>query len=168
MPSPAPASPTRVHIVNTGTGESVEALFNPTGWSLGADVNYARISPPGLDHAVLQYLGTNNRTISSIVFALDKVLAAEDVGDPDIQDFRRFIEALTVPPAGTGGPADTRPPRAMFVWPKVLTMEVVVTRYEFAFTDFGEDGDALAYTATLSFEEYLGQRRTSEELRRGV
>lgn len=161
------ADPERAHLVNLATGESKVVMCNPTGLSYGVDVRYARHQVPGLSHEPLQYTGTGNRTMQPIEISLDRFFAEEQPDTPDIRDFENFILALTVPPAGTSGAADTRPPRCLLVWPGVLTVETVLTRVEFAFADFGLDG-VLAYTAKCSFEEILDRRRTSEEYRRGV
>ena len=162
------ADPERVHLVNQTTGEDKVVLINPEAFSLALEVRYTRIQPPGLSHEVLQYQGTGNRKISNIAFMLDRFIAEAQPDAPDIQDFERFVMALTVPPGGTSGARDTRPPRAMVIWPGVLTMECVLTGVEFTYTDFSVDGGLLAYTASCSFEEILDERRTSEQYRRGL
>ncbi len=59
----------------------------------------------------------------------------------------------------------TAPPRTLFIWPGVLTIETVLTELEFQYKQFGVDGSVLVYTATVSFEEILDIRGTSEERR---
>ena len=60
---------------------------------------------------------------------------------------------------------DTAPPRTLFIWPKVLTIETVLTDLEFQYRQFGVDGEVLIYAATCGFEEILDVRVTSEMLR---
>ena len=162
------ADPERVHLGNVSSGESKVVMVNPTSLAYAVDVRYARHGVPGLSHEPLQYTGTGNRTTQPIDFALDRFFAADQADAPDIRDFENFLLALTVPPAGTSGAPDTRPPRCLIVWPGVITIETVLTRVEFSFSDFGLDGGVLAYTAKCTFEEILDRRRTSEEYRRGV
>ncbi len=83
-------------------------------------------------------------------------------------EFRSFIRALTVPPSGTEGVSDTAPPRTLFIWPEVVTIETVVTDVEFQYRQVGVDGRVLVYAATVTFEEILDVRVTSEELREEV
>lgn len=164
----AAANPAKVHLVNVTTGEGIDVLINPTQLQQAVSVNYARQQVPGMSHQPLQYISTGNRVVGPVQFQMDRLVAEATQDSPEILDFQQFIEALTVPAAGTGGPADTRPPRVLIVWPGVMTVEAVVTSADFLFIDFGEDASALAYVANVTFEEALDVRRTSQQLRRGV
>ena len=117
--------PPRCSLVNVVTGESIECLFNPTQLVEKVQVNWNRLAVPGLSHQVLQYQSTGNRELSGVEFYLDRVFAAEQPGDVDIMEFRAFLRALTVPPEATEGVAATAPPRTLFIWPGVLTVEAV-------------------------------------------
>ena len=77
-------------------------------------------------------------------------------------------DPLTVPPSGTEGVVDTAPPRTLFIWPEVITVETVVTDVEFQYRQVAIDGRVLVYAATVTFEEILDVRVTSEELREEV
>jgi hypothetical protein len=162
---PFDTRPPRCSLVNVVTGEAVECLFNPTQLVEKVQVNWNRLAVPGLSHQVLQYQSTGNRELSGVEFYLDRVFAAEQPGDVDIMEFRAFLRALTVPPEGV---AATAPPRTLFIWPGVLTVEAVLTGVEFQYRQFGADGRALVYAANVSFEEILDVRVTSEALREEV
>lgn len=149
--------PPRVTLVNVSTGESIECLFNPAQLSEKVQVNWNRLVVPGLSHQVLQYQSTGNRQLSSVEFYLDRYFAAQQPGAVDILKFRSFIRALTVPPNGDEG-VGASPPRTLFIWPKVVTIETVVTDAEFNYRRLASDGSVLAYTATVSFEEILDSR----------
>jgi len=146
----------------------MECLFNPTQISEKLQVNWNRLSVPGLSHQVLQFQSTGNRQLSGVEFYLDRFFAAEQPGSPDIMEFRAFIRSLTVPPEGTEGVVDTAPPRTLFIWPEVVTVETVVTDVEFQYRQIAVDGTVLVYAATVSFEEILDVRVTSEQLREEV
>jgi len=161
----AVARPPRCFLVNVITAESMDCLFNPTQLAEKVQVNWNRLQVPGLSHQVLQFQGTGNRQLSSVEFYLDKVFAAEQPGDTDVMEFRRFLRSLTVPPEGTEGVPATAPPRVLFIWPGVLSVETVLTDVEFQYRQFGADGAVLVYAATCSFEEILDARVTSEYLR---
>lgn len=160
--------PPRCVLVNVTSGESMECLFNPTQLTEKVQVNWSRLAVPGLSHQVLQFQSTANRSLAGVEFYLDRFFATEQPGEPDIMEFRSFIRALTVPPFGTEGVVDTAPPRTLFIWPEVITVETVVTDVEFQYRQVAIDGRALVYAATVTFEEILDVRVTSEELREEV
>jgi len=158
----------RCLLVNISSGESLECLFNPTQISEKLQVNWNRLSVPALSHQVLQFQSTGNRQLSGVEFYLDRFFASEQPGNPEIMEFRAFIRSLTVPPEGTEGVVDTAPPRTLFIWPEVVTVETVVTDVEFQYRQIAVDGTVLVYAATVSFEEILDVRVTSEQLREEV
>ena len=162
------ARPPRCVLVNVTSGESMECLFNPTQLSEKVQVNWNRLAVPGLSHQVLQFQSTANRSLAGVEFYLDRFFATEQPGEPDIMEFRSFVRALTVPPSGTEGVVDTAPPRTLFIWPEVITVETVVTDVEFQYRQVAIDGRVLVYAATVTFEEILDVRVTSEELREEV
>ena len=158
----------RCVLVNVTSGESMECLFNPTQLTEKVQVNWSRLAVPGLSHQVLQFQSTANRSLAGVEFYLDRFFATEQPGEPDIMEFRSFIRALTVPSSGTEGVVDTAPPRTLFIWPEVITVETVVTDVEFQYRQVAIDGRVLVYAATVTFEEILDVRVTSEELREEV
>jgi hypothetical protein len=158
----------RCVLVNVASGESMECLFNPTQLAEKVQVNWSRLAVPGLSHQVLQFQSTGNRSLVGVEFYLDRFFAIQQPGQPEIMGFRSFLRGLTVPPAGTQGVVATAPPRSLFIWPQVITVETVVTEAEFQYRQVAVDGRVLVYAATVTFEEILDFRVTSEELRREV
>ena len=160
--------PPRCTLVNLTSGESIECLSNPTDLTERLGVNWNRLVIPGMSHQQLQYQSTANRQIPNVEFHLDRRFAAEQPGDFNILGFRSFLAALTVPSAGADGVATGAPPRVLFTWPNFLTIESVVQGIDFAFRHFGVRGEVLVYTASVSFEEILDARVTSQALRGGT
>jgi hypothetical protein len=154
--------PPRCLLVNVITGETMECLFNPTQLSEKIQINWNHLAVPGLSHQVLQYQSTGNRQLAGVEFYLDRFAAREQPGDVDILAFRSFLRALTVPPQGTTGVVDTAPPRTLFIWPAVITIETVLTSVEFQYRQLAVDGTVLVYAATVNFEEILDTRVTSQ------
>ena len=159
------ARPPRCVLANVTTGESIECLVNPTQLSEKLQVNWNRLAVLGLSYQVLQFQSTANRQLSGVEFYLSRFFAAEQPGDVNILEFRAFLRALTVPPQGTEDVAGTTPPRVLFIWPEVVTVECVVTSVEFTYKQLAVDNTILVYTAGVTFEEILDARVTSEELR---
>jgi hypothetical protein len=160
----ATAQPARCSLVNVSTGEAMECWLNPSQATEKVQVNWNRLAVPGLPHQVLQYQSTGNRQLPGVEFYLDRLIETEPRDDRDILAFRAFLLSLTVPPASTPGVA---PPRTLVIWPKVMTIEAVLTEVEFHYRRFALDGSVLLYTATASFEQILDVRTTSEQLQEG-
>lgn len=153
--------PPRCCLVNVTSGEAIECRFNPSELVEKVAVNWNRLSVPGLSHQVLQFQSTGNRELCGVEFYLDRTLP----GAPNLLNFQAFLRALTVPPAATEGVAQTAPPRCLFLWPGVMTIETVLTSVEFSNQRFAVDGSPLVVTATATFEEILDLRVTSEQRR---
>jgi hypothetical protein len=156
----------RCFLINVETAESIDCLFNPAQISEKVQVNWNRVTVPGLSHQLLQFQSTGNRQLAGVQFYLDRFFAKEQSDSADVLDFRGFLRALTVPPRGAQGVPATAPPRTLFVWPSVLSIETVLTDLEFQYKQFAADATVLVYTATVTFEEILDARVTSEEKRR--
>lgn len=155
----------RCFLINVETAEFMFCLFNPAQLSEKVSVNWNRVTVPGLSHQLLQFQSTGNRQLSGVEFYLDRFFAKEQSDDADILDFRGFLRALTVPPKGAEGVPATAPPRTLFVWPSVMSIETVLTDLEFQYKQFASDATVLVYTATVTFEEILDARVTSEDKR---
>ena len=166
--SSAMTRPPRCVLVNVSTAESMPCLFNPTHLTEKLQVNWNRQVVPGLSHQVLQFQSTSNRQLTGVEFYLDRFFATEQPGDPNILEFRAFLRALTVPPALTEGVLATAPPRVLVVWPNVLTIECVVASIDFQYRQLAVDSSVLVYAASVTFEEILDTRVTSQTLRRQV
>lgn len=155
----------RCFLANIGTGEILDCLFNPATLSEKVTVNWNRVTVPGLSHQLLQFQSTGNRQLSGVEFYVDRFFAKEQSEDADIIDFRNFLHALTVPPKGAEGVPATAPPRTLVVWPGLLSIETVLTDLELQYKQFAVDGSLLVYSATVTFEEILDVRVTSEDRR---
>ena len=70
-----------------------------------------------------------------------------------------------MPPGSPRDVAATAPPRVLFIWPEVVTVECVVASVEFTYKRLAVDGTVLVYAASVTFERILDTRVTSEELR---
>ncbi len=68
-------------------------------------------------------------------------------------------------PEDTEGVPATAPSRVLFIWLGVVTIECVLASVEFQYKQLAVDGTVLVYTATVTFEEILDTRVTSEERR---
>src|SRR5215208_4821511 len=115
--------PPRLVLVNLVTREQLEVWANPPTLTEQRSAQWNRLGVPGLGHQPLQYGGTTNRRIPDVVLILDRRTHPE----ADIEAARRFFDAL-VAPAGSAAPS--APPRVLFVWPKLLSLEAVTESVE--------------------------------------
>lgn len=157
--------PIRGELCNLRTGEAIGFLLNPTEFSEQVRVNYNRLQIPGLSHQILQFVSTGNATLP-VEFYLDKIFAGQiHPDDPDILDFKRFLQALTVPVGGAEDIVGGGPPRALFIWPGLVSLTCVLTSLEFRYERFDIFGEVLIYRARTTFEEIRDVRITSDEIR---
>jgi hypothetical protein len=153
--------PARMSIANVATGESVEAQFNPTEFEEAIEVNWARQTVPGLSHQPLQFVNTGN-----VRFTLDLNFDAQDATTTieDVLFARRFLQSLCYPRRGAEDVAGGGPPRALFVWPKVIALTCVLTGISLKYGRFALDGTPTQFSAKVTLEEIRDVRLLSEDV----
>ena len=153
--------PARMSIANVSTGDYVEAQFNPTEFEESLEVNWARQTVPGLSHQPLQYVNTGN-----VKFPLELNFEVQDpTTDLDaIQRARRFLLSLCYPRRGAADVASGGPPRALFIWPNVVSLTCVITALSFKYSRFNLEGTPVQFVAKVSLEEIRDVRLSSEDV----
>ncbi len=153
--------PARMSIANIATGGSVEAQFNPTEFEEALEVHWARQTVPGLSHQPLQFVSTGN-----VKFSLELRFEAQEPtsGLEHILFARRFLQSLCYPRRGAEDVAGGGPPRALFVWPSVISLTCVVTGLSFNYGRFNRAGAPVQFTARVTLEEVRDVRLLSEEV----
>jgi hypothetical protein len=153
--------PARMSIANVATGESVEAQFNPTDFEEALEVNWARQTVPGLSHQPLQFVNTGNAK-----FTLELNFEVQDpTSDIDqIHLARRFLQSLCYPRRGAEDVVGGGPPRALFVWPGVISLTCVVTALSFKYGRFNVEGTPVQFMAKVTLEEIRDVRLISEDV----
>ncbi len=153
--------PARMSIANVATGESVEAQFNPSEFEEALEVNWTRQTVPGLSHQPLQFVNTGN-----VKFTLELNFEVQDPStDLDtIHQSRRFLQSLCYPRRGAEDVVGGGPPRALFVWPNVISLTCVVTALSFKYGRFNLEGTPVQFTAKVTLEEIRDVRLLSEDV----
>lgn len=156
-------TPARMSIANVSSGDSIDAQFNPTEFEEALEVNWARQTVPGLSHQPLQFIHTGNTK-----FTLELNFEAQDpTTDLDqIHLARRFLQSLCYPRRGADDVIGRGPPRALFVWPNVVSLTCVVTALSFKYGRFNLDGTPVQFTAKVTLEEIRDVRLLSEDVLR--
>lgn len=153
--------PARMSIANLSTGESVEAQFNPTEFEEALEVNWARQTVPGLSHQPLQFVNTGN-----VKFSLELNFEAQDptTNIEQLNRSRRFLQSLCYPKRNAEDVIGGGPPRALFVWPGVVSLNCVVAALSLRYGRFNLEGAPIQFTAKLTLEEIRDVRLLSEEV----
>ena len=156
--------PARMSIANTATGDVVDAQFNPAEFEEALEVNWARQTVPGLSHQPLQFVNTGN-----VKFTLELHFEVHDPsGDIDqIHVARRFLQSLCYPRRGAEDVIGGGPPRALFIWPNVVSLTCVVTGLSFKYGRFNLEGTPIQFTAKVTLEEIRDVRLPSEDVLAG-
>jgi|SRR5579884_457019 len=154
-------APARMSIANVSTGDSIDAQFNPTEFEEALEVNWARQTVPGLSHQPLQFIHTGNAK-----FTLELNFEAQDptTNLDEIHRSRRFLQSLCYPRRGADDVIGGGPPRALFVWPNVVSLTCVVTALSFRYGRFNLDGTPVQFTAKVTLEEIRDVRLLSEDV----
>lgn len=118
------ARPPRVTIINTDTGEELEAQYNPTELSRGLEVAYNVIQADGLGFTPMQYRNTSAQALK-LTFELSAISDSQD----DMNRALRFYESLCYPTLSPSGKS-LSPPPVLFVWPTYISMTCVVTKWQ--------------------------------------
>jgi hypothetical protein len=128
---------------------AINALFNPTDYSIGKANQIAEAAVPGLDAPILQYVHGNTRTLDMDLFfdtfeKIDTFAAGTDVS------------ALTKPVYDLLliDPATHAPPICDIAWGS-LTFRGVLDHVTGKFTLFLADGTPVRATLTVTFKEFL-------------
>jgi hypothetical protein len=153
--------PARMSIANVSSGDSVEAQFNPNELEEALEVNWTRQTVPGLSHQPLQFVNTGN-----VKFTMELNFEVQDPTTDleTIHRARRFLQSLCYPRRGAEDVVGGGPPRALFVWPGVISLTCVVTALSFKYDRFNLEATPVQFTAKLTLEEIRDVRLLSEEV----
>lgn len=153
--------PPRVRIFNLRTNEGFVMQFNPTQFEEALSVNYGRPQVLGLSHQTLQYLNTGNLQVPMEFFFLSQDPAAHEGG----KQVKNFLYSLCYPPGGADSVVAGQPPRALVVWPGVLSLTTKLTQLRIRNQRFNRQGEVVQFTASCTFEEMRDVRWTSNDAR---
>jgi hypothetical protein len=157
----AAQTPARMSIANLSTGVSIEAQFNPTELEEALEVNWAHQTVPGLSHQPLQFVHTGNTK-----FSLELNFEAQDPTSnlDQILLARRFLQSLCYPRRGAQDVIGGGPPRALFVWPSIVSLTCVITALCFRYSRFNLQGTPVQFSVRVSLEEIRDVRLLSEDV----
>ena len=164
----AKSFPSRGWMVDINSGTEFDFPMNPAQLEESINVTWKKQRVVGMSHPIQQYVGTGAHMLPGVEFYVDSFQMAQetgiDIGPYEFLPFKRILQSLTVPPRGAQNVAGGAPSRALFVWPDVISLLVVIENVTFRYERFGQNGSPLAYRARVDFSEIRDTRYTSEEV----
>lgn len=158
----AAARPARMSIGNLEDGTSLEVQYNPTELAEELEVLYQRMAVLGLSHQPLQYTGTGNLKIT-FELAFD-ALAQTSTPRYEIMEARKYLSSLDYARRGATSVRGGSPPRLLFVWPNLYSLQCRKMSTRFRFTRFALDGSPTAFSCGVVLEEIREMRLHSEDV----
>lgn len=136
------------------------AMFNPTTLEESVAASYARLSPPGLPHRILQYTGTDNLSITMRIW-----MHADSAETLDqVAGGRAFLHSLAYPREVDPRFPAPAPPGVLFLWPGVFALTCRLISLSGEMQSFTESGRLIRYEATITLEEDRDSRLSADDL----
>lgn len=148
-----PAQLTKAVIVNTGSGERIQVMYNPEEYRIDQGNEIAEIGVPGRATPPLQYVRGRVRTLSMELF-FDTYEQGEDV-----RAHTQQVVGLLDP-----DPQTLAPPVLLFVM-GTFSFQCVLAEANQHFTMFLAAGTPVRARLSVRFQEY---ERVETEIRRGL
>lgn len=160
MPETHRWSPPKVTLTNISSGNTLEAMFNPSNLEEQLTTEWSKLTIPGMSHQVLQYSHTTNEA-----FTLELFWRATSRDELErIARARRWLKSLMYPPSGAEDVAGGAPPRVLVVWPGMLSMQCVLGQLRFRHEMFNKFARSRVYTASAQCMEIRDVRLTMEDV----
>jgi hypothetical protein len=170
---------TRGVLINQATNEPRVFFFNPLSVTSNVTVNWDKHVSIGASYERLHYRNTSNATFNLELIVNRMVLAKRfrDKGKisreifpiirNEFDDYRKYLLSLCYPRGRPNDPIRRSPPRVLFLWPRFLAIEAVVSgQLSFVDEQFAQNAEPIHFRATLPLEEVRDFRLTSAQIRR--
>jgi hypothetical protein len=158
------AKPERMVIMDLTSEESLLVQFNPTELDEALQVDWAKIAPPGLSHKRLHYVGTDNVNFN---FSLLVDAAVEGGSLEQAAYTRQFLQSLCYAKRGARTVREGQAPRALLIWPELITLNAVIAELHFKYERFHLSGAPMRYTVQIKLEEIRDVRLYGEDVLAG-
>ena len=153
--------PPKCYVQDLVTLEKVEAQFNPVKLERIIQVEWARLTIPGLSHRPLQYNFTDNSKMQ-VELVYDAQLPGCTV--PQLLHTANFFESICYTKRGAQNVAGGQPSRVLFKWPTLLSLTCVVGGgLKISYERFNKEGTPTFLRLTVPLEEIRDTRLFSED-----
>jgi hypothetical protein len=145
-------------------GGELTIPINPSELAIEIAVNWTRANVQGMSHQIAEYSHTENPTLPLELIVsregVDPLLAASD---KNILYPARFLMSLSVPGRDPSGEVMKRPPEVLLMWPRIMTVRVVLVNLKFTFRQFTDKMAAWEYVAETEWMRVRDTRVMSED-----
>lgn len=162
--------------------------FRPEPIRENYSVNYNKMSPMGMSHGYHNYENTSNVPVEFELYVNRLMLRKEGLTRPvsnpeqsgqnsinqkserskamskEIEDGRRYLTALTVPPETPAGVIGGAPPACLVVIPGILSLRMRLINLSITFKEVDIRGNITAMSMKCSFEEAPLSRVTMQDV----
>lgn len=155
--------PAKMALVNLGTGERLDAQFNPENLEEALGAVYSKQKVPGLSHTVKQFSHTDD-----LVETFQLYFTANGRGEAArtaLLNARRYLMSLCYPRLATSLGDLSGAPRVLFVWPGFISLSCVITSLKFKYPRMGSDGPPTIMQVDVTMEEIRDTLLVSEDVR---
>jgi hypothetical protein len=133
----------RLYIINTETGDTLEAQFNPDELVETFESKWNNVTIPGLSHELLQFSNSASDKISFKLFftgmrppgKLSYIQGETEVMDA-IQYARRLLKSWTTPTPNAYNVLGSAPPTLSLIWPQTLSFKCIISKVEFKISNW--------------------------------
>lgn len=150
----------KMMVINIASNESVSVQFNPTEFQTKIRAVWVKQIMPGLSHEPLQFSHTENQSFSFELFYRASTIEEQAT----LMRVQNFFQALCIPTSRLGGGTGA-PPRAIFVWPNYVSMQVVLEEVTLNPEMFDSTGQPIHLTIAVQLQEIREVRMLSSEIR---
>jgi hypothetical protein len=162
-------SPQRMSIVNLSTGFGITAQFNPEELKEKLAVAFNRLGILGMSHQPMQYQYTENLKVSFDlgfdVMSTRDIQAQGGANPADaVHGARRFLMSLCYPSKQAQDITGGGPPRALFIWPQLFSIECQITALSGSHKRFNLNGLSTLFSMSVEIEEVRVVRIFSEDV----
>lgn len=160
-----------MQLANLNNGDVLVPMFNPTEIEEELRVNYNDLELLGMSHKPSQYKNTDNHRFR---FALrfDALSIREATGSAgipiqgaNIQNARRYLLSLCYAPRGAQDILGGAPPRVLFFWPDLASLEATIRSLRFRHTAFSsQTGGSGRFDVDVEIHEIRDVRIVMEDV----
>jgi len=153
-----------------GYGDILEFFFRPGPVSQRSRANYEKMRALGMSHSYQSYSGTENNEVSFEVYfhrlmMVKELTRGEARGAKEgsegeleavsgmIEESRRWLESLLLPPALDDGRIAEAPPACILCLPNVVTMRCRLMSLDWTFSQVDVYGRIVELRGAVTFEE---------------
>ncbi len=161
-------------------GDTIEFLFRPGPVTQRSAARYDELRAIGMSHAYQSYGGTDNNSFSFVIYFnrlmhLKTLTMGESRGFREgadgglqaisglIEEQRRWIESLLLPPALPDGRVLESPPACILCLPGVVSMRCRLMSVDWTFKQVDVQGRLVELTGSVQFQEAPQTRLTMQD-----